>query len=186
MTTKASAIQKERGTPRPPADGVSRLARACFFGSAIKVPLPIRPLCAHVEAHNFGGCGKPPKLRRGKAAPVCRNGGTSCGRLPMLERARRGIGSLMPRRGIGGRGRRGLRPFSGATMADRVVGRRGRGLSSGLTVGQRFSWRAQRGANLFRAGPAWGKGFPFFFVRCNMASSMFFETLKNFFFSEPF
>ena len=31
MTTKASAIQKERGTPRPPADGVSRLGEGVFF-----------------------------------------------------------------------------------------------------------------------------------------------------------
>ena len=38
MTTKASAIQEERGTPRHPADGEAVLAKACFFGSAIKVP----------------------------------------------------------------------------------------------------------------------------------------------------
>ena len=68
----------------------------------------------------------------------------------------------------------------------RIVGRSGPRPLSGLTVGQSFSERAQRGAKLFRAGPAWGKVFLFFFVGCNMASSMFFETLKNFFFSEPF
>ena len=72
MTTKPSGHSIGKGNPPPSCRRRSRLAKACFFGSAIKVPLPIRPLCAHVEGHNLGGCGKPPKLRppaRGAGAP---------------------------------------------------------------------------------------------------------------------
>jgi hypothetical protein len=49
--------------------------------------------------------------------------------MPMLERVRRGIGSLMPRRGLGGRGRRGFRHLAGVAPPARSAGRRGHGIS---------------------------------------------------------
>lgn len=46
--------------------------------------------------------------------------------------------------------------------------------------------RAHRGAEFFLAGSARGRGFLFLFTKCNGASSLIFELLKNVFFSEPF
>ncbi len=133
MTTNQGAIRNKRSPPPPSCRRQSRLARASFSGSAIKVISPIRPLCAHVEAHNLRGCGKPRKLRRGPAgrgrAGVPERGERCAGGVFVFSgisggqrvwRVRRGLGCWMPRRGFGGRGRRGRGLFSGAPVRSRA------------------------------------------------------------------
>lgn len=64
----------------------------------------------------------------------------------------------MPRRGLGGRGRRGRGFVSGRARAQPGAERAGHGgPRSGPTWSVAFQ-RGQRGAELF-AGPAWGSGF---------------------------
>lgn len=150
--------------PPPSCRRCNRLARASFSGPAkLSTLFPGRPLCAHVEAHNLGGQGRPPKLRTGPAGR---------GRAGGLERGERFAGRCLSslagpaglwlldappgiwRPGTEGpwvcqRGARAYgRAWSGTTPTTRVVGRRGRGLFSGNNVGQSFS-RDQPGAQGF-------------------------------------